>query len=119
MSIDDIELSPVVLQGLFKQTLIGIDSTTETAAKKTALNFLGNNKKHIVIISGNDDALYLPDEWADASERRREAGVPEDIRFATKPELARQMLERALEAGVPCAWVTGDSIYGGDRKLRR
>ncbi|MCG1019692.1 IS701 family transposase, partial [Mycetohabitans sp. B4] len=46
------------------------------------------------------------------------AGVPETVKFATKPQLARQMLERALEAGVPCGWVTGDEVYGGDRRLR-
>lgn len=65
-----------------------------------------------------DRALYLPEEWAGDAPRRQGAGVPEAAEFATKPELARRMLERALEAGVPCAWVTGDSIYGGDRKLR-
>jgi SRSO17 transposase len=65
-----------------------------------------------------DRALYLPQEWADDKQRRREAGVPETVRFATKPELARQMLERALRAGVRAAWVTGDAVYGGDRKLR-
>jgi SRSO17 transposase len=65
-----------------------------------------------------DRALYLPQEWANDQQRRREAGVPETVKFATKPELARQMLERALKAGVPAAWVTGDAVYGGDRKLR-
>jgi SRSO17 transposase len=65
-----------------------------------------------------DRALYLPQEWAGDMERRVEAGVPEAVEFATKPELARQMLQRALAGGVPCGWVTGDSIYGGDRKLR-
>src|SRR5262249_19841734 len=65
-----------------------------------------------------DREVYLPREWADAAERRQEAGVPDEVRFATKPQLARRMLERALAAGVRGAWVTGDSIYGGDRRLR-
>jgi SRSO17 transposase len=65
-----------------------------------------------------DRELYLPQEWTSNAERRREAGVPDAVAFATKPELARQMLERAQSAGVVAAWVTGDSIYGGDRKLR-
>lgn len=65
-----------------------------------------------------DRELDLPREWADAPERRREAGVPDEVSFATKPQLAQRMLERALAAGVPAAWVTGDTIYGGDRRLR-
>jgi SRSO17 transposase len=65
-----------------------------------------------------DREVYLPKEWAADGERRTAAKVPVDIQFATKPELARQMLERAFAADVPCAWVTGDSIYGGDRRLR-
>jgi SRSO17 transposase len=40
------------------------------------------------------------------------------MRFATKPQLAQRMLARALAAGVPAAWVTGDSSSGGDRRLR-
>jgi SRSO17 transposase len=66
-----------------------------------------------------DRALYLPQDWVDDSERRQEAGVPEEVRFATKPELARGMLERAFVAGVPAAWVTGDEIYGDATDLRR
>ncbi|HZK66270.1 MAG TPA: IS701 family transposase [Chloroflexota bacterium] len=65
-----------------------------------------------------DRELYLPKEWAYDAERREEAGVPEEVEFATKPRLALAMLERALEAGVRAAWVTGDEVYGGDRGLR-
>ena len=64
-----------------------------------------------------DRELYLPQVWADAGQRRREAGVPEEVRFRTKPQLAREMLERAVEAGVPFSWVTGDEVYGSDRRL--
>ena len=56
-----------------------------------------------------DWELYLPRVWADDLERRREAGVPEQVAFRTKAQLARRMLERALESGVPFGWVTGDT----------
>ena len=66
-----------------------------------------------------DRELYLPKEWIHDRERCRQAGIPDDRRFATKPELARQMLARAFAAGVPATWVTGDSVYGDHRELRR
>jgi SRSO17 transposase len=66
-----------------------------------------------------DRELYLPQEWTSDRPRCDRAGVPPTRQFATKPELARQMLERAMRAGVPAAWVTGDSVYGDDRRLRR
>jgi SRSO17 transposase len=65
-----------------------------------------------------DRELCLPKEWAEAEERRREAGVPEGATFRTKGQLAREMISRVLTGGVPCAWVTGDEVYGGDRRLR-
>jgi SRSO17 transposase len=65
-----------------------------------------------------DRALYVPKSWAGDAERRKEAGVPEEVVFATKPELAKAMLERTLDAGVLAGWVTGDAVYGGDRRLR-
>src|SRR5215207_5976211 len=65
-----------------------------------------------------DRELYLPKEWASDAGRRAEAGVPEAAEFATKPQLARKMIERALVAGVPFRWVTGDEVYGRDRRLR-
>ncbi len=65
-----------------------------------------------------DRALYLPREWAKDQERRVEAGIPEEVQFATKPALARQMLERAFEAEVPAGWVTADALYGSNRNFR-
>lgn len=65
-----------------------------------------------------DRALYLPDEWAADVDRRAGAGVPDTVAFATKGELAQAMLARAFAAGVPVAWVVGDTVYGGD-ELRR
>lgn len=65
-----------------------------------------------------DRALYLPKEWTDDPARCRAAGVPAEVAFATKPALAQLMLARAFAAEVPAAWVTGDSVYGNDRKLR-
>jgi hypothetical protein len=64
-----------------------------------------------------DTALYLPKSWCDDPERRAEAGVPEHIRFATKPQLAARMIEAAVAGGLPCRWVTGDEAYGGDPRL--
>jgi len=66
-----------------------------------------------------DRALYLPECWSDDAERCRQAGVPDDLGFATKPEIARTMLKRTFAAGVPCAFVTSDSVYGSDSRLRR
>jgi SRSO17 transposase len=65
-----------------------------------------------------DRELYLPQGWLADPGRCRAAGVPDQVGFATKPELARVMLERALEAGVPAGWVTADEVYGGSPALR-
>ena len=65
-----------------------------------------------------DRELYLPKEWTADSARRKEAGVPVEVSFATKPQIARRMITRAMEAGVPFRWVTGDSVYGNDWQMR-
>ena len=64
-----------------------------------------------------DRELYLPEEWALDKERRQRAGVPDEVGMRTKPELAKVMLGRALEAGVKAAWVVADSVYGDSRPL--
>jgi SRSO17 transposase len=65
-----------------------------------------------------DRELYLPKAWTEDQARCRAARVPEQVGFRTKPQLARVMLERALEAGVPASWVTADEVYGQDPALR-
>jgi SRSO17 transposase len=65
-----------------------------------------------------DRRLYLPKEWAGDADRRDAAGVPVGVEFATKIVLARRMIERAVAAGVPAAWVTADAVYGSDYHFR-
>jgi SRSO17 transposase len=65
-----------------------------------------------------DRELYLPEAWTNDRVRCQQAGITAAQRFATKPALAKQMLQRTLAAGVPAQWVTGDSVYGDDRRLR-
>ncbi|MBT1188758.1 IS701 family transposase [Streptomyces sp. CJ_13] len=64
-----------------------------------------------------DRRLYIPRSWTQDPDRCRAAGVPDDLTFATKPALATEMIARALDVGVPAAWVTGDEGYGGDPHL--
>ena len=65
-----------------------------------------------------DRELYLPQAWIDDPERRERGGVPADVEFATKPELATRMITRAVAAGIPARWATGDEVYGADPDLR-
>jgi SRSO17 transposase len=66
-----------------------------------------------------DRALYLPRDWAEDPERRQRAHVPDELSFRTKPAIAGEMIARSLDAGLPCAWVLADAVYGSDRRLRR
>jgi SRSO17 transposase len=66
-----------------------------------------------------DRELYLPKSWCQEPARCKEAGVPKGKRFATKPQLAMQMLARSLAAGIRPAYVLADEVYGSDSKFRR
>lgn len=68
--------------------------------------------------TGLDRALYLPREWAADAERRAAAGVPDAVSFQTKPQLALTLVARALDGGVPAAWVTADAVSGNDFTFR-
>jgi SRSO17 transposase len=66
-----------------------------------------------------DRALYLPKSWSEDTDRCADAGIPQDKRgFATKPALAVTLIDRAVAAKVPAAWVAGDEVYGADPRLR-
>src|SRR6516162_2315082 len=75
--------------------------------------FLGyaSAKGHALI----DRRLYLPKEWATDVECREAACIPDEVAFTTKPKIAIEMVAAALDAGVPCAWVLGDAVYGSDK----
>ncbi len=66
-----------------------------------------------------DRALSLPRAWTQDAERRTEAGIPEEGRFARKITLAERMLARAFDAGVPARWVVADSFSGRSHAFRR
>lgn len=83
--------------GRIENSQIGVFLTYATTAGRTFL----------------DRELYLPKTWIDDRARCDAAGIPADRGFKTKPELAMDMLARALDTGVPARWVTGDAVYGG------
>jgi SRSO17 transposase len=58
-------------------------------------------------------ALYLPEDWAADEERRELAGVPDEVMFETKPQLAGRLLQHAHDLGIRAAFVAGDEVYGG------
>jgi SRSO17 transposase len=66
-----------------------------------------------------DRELYLPESWCGDEPRRKAAGVPQQVRFATKPQLALRMLDRAFAEGIKPQWVLADEVYGNDSKFRR
>lgn len=65
-----------------------------------------------------DRELYLPVSWTDDRDRCAEAGIGEDVAFATKPQLARRMLTRLIDAGIPVGWFSADEAYGDNPGLR-
>jgi SRSO17 transposase len=66
-----------------------------------------------------DRRLYLPEGWEQDAARRKKTQIPQAVGFATKPHIARDLIGAALDAGVPCAFVLADALYGSDSRLRR
>ncbi len=98
--------------GVARQYL-GAVGKRENGQVATMLSY-ATSKGHVFL----DRRLYLPEEWVWDRTRRREAHVPEEVGFATKPEQAIAMLLHAWEQGVPMQWVTGDEVYGEEPRLR-
>ena len=96
-----------------KKQYCGTTGRVENCQVGVFLSYV-SEKGHTLI----DRELYLPKDWIDDAARRREAGIPEEVHFQTKCELARLMIERLLQAGVPFAWVAADTVYGGNLDLR-
>jgi SRSO17 transposase len=96
-----------------KRQYTGTAGKTENCQVGVFLCYVSPNKGQAFI----DRELYLPEEWARDQERRQKSAVPQDIGMRTKSELAKEMLRRALEAGVKAAWVVADSVYGDSRRL--
>jgi SRSO17 transposase len=78
--------------------------------------FLGYASRHGHTLV--DRRIYLPASWADDRDRCRAAGVPDEIGFATRSELAADMIDAAVAAGVPTRWVAADEAYGNNTALR-
>jgi len=78
--------------------------------------FLGyvSDRGHSLI----DVGLYIPKQWIDDRQRCREAGIPDTVRFQTKCELARLMVERVYLAQIPISWFVADTVYGNNLDLR-
>ncbi|MDV2993588.1 MAG: IS701 family transposase ISCARN75 [Chroococcidiopsis sp. SAG 2025] len=72
-----------------------------------------SDKGHTLI----DRRLYLPRTWSEDQSKRKKGAVPKSITFATKPQLAQQMLESAFKDGIRPAWFVADEVYGNDGSL--
>ena len=102
---------------------VGVSRQYSGAAGRIENSQIGVFAAYVSPAHGNartlvDRAIYLPKSWTDDPARCRAAGVPANVDFATKPRLARELIARAADAGLPCAWVVADSVYGGDGSLR-
>jgi SRSO17 transposase len=91
----------------------GTAGRAENAQVAVYLSYAGRGGHALI-----DRELYVPKSWTADPARCRAAGIPAEAGFATKPALARAMIARTLDAGVPAAWVTGDEVYGADPGLR-
>ncbi len=91
----------------------GTAGRTENCQVGVFLAYSGERGRTLI-----DRALYLPKSWTDDRERCREAGIGDEVEFATKVQLARAMVRRAVDDGIPFRWVTADAGYGYSKGWR-
>jgi SRSO17 transposase len=91
----------------------GTAGRTENSQIGTFLAYASGRGRALI-----DRELYVPVSWTDDRERCRAAGIGDEVPFATKNEHFKWMLQRAIDAGVPFAWVTADEAFGQVRHLR-
>lgn len=91
----------------------GTAGRTENCQIGTFLAYASSKGRALI-----DRELYLPRSWTEDRARCRAAGIPDEVPFATKNEHFTWMLQRAIDAGVPFAWVTADEAYGQVKHLR-
>ncbi|AXQ58837.1 IS701 family transposase [Streptomyces albidoflavus] len=91
----------------------GTAGRTENCQVGVFLAYSGQRGRTLI-----DRALYLPKSWTDDRVRCRDAGIGDEIEFATKVRFARQMVRRAIEDEVPFRWVTADAGYGYSKGWR-
>ena len=91
----------------------GTAGRTENCQIGTFLAYASNHGHALI-----DRELYLPVSWTQDRDRCRDAGIPDDVEFATKPQQAQRMIQRVIDADMPFSWVTGDEVYGHAAYLR-
>ncbi|MGC9669325.1 IS701 family transposase [Planosporangium sp. 12N6] len=91
----------------------GIAGRTENAQVGVFVTYAGRHGHTLI-----DRRVYLPTSWTDDGDRRRAAGVPNEVGFATRADLAADMITAAVAAGVPAGWAAADEAYGNSTAFR-
>ena len=107
-------MGSITYRGLTKGIIITTSGFTSAARQAGVFLAYASARGYALV----DRELYLPRSWADDRDRRRQAGIPVEAEFATKPQLAQVMIGRALRDGVAFAWLTADEVCGQARWLR-
>jgi SRSO17 transposase len=73
--------------------------------------------RHLIAVCRSHTGLYLPEVWTHDQKRRKEAGIPKEVQFQTKPQIGPDQIRQAVAEGVPHGVVVAYAGYGNDRRL--